>query len=269
MDKTQGCGPCNAGSNPTEGTMKTKIIVFIVILIAVAAVGAFYLFPNNNFINKIVPANQPQKMVIQEKQINDSTKPFIIKIVYPQITGLDAFNKEVQDAVDKEINDFKTNSLANDEAVKQVDPVAYAKYPREYELDISYDKGEIDNDVVSVMLNVYNFEGGAHGASYFVPINYNPKLKQNIKLADLFGVPPGSQSDYLQKISDYCTKDLTKQLTKALGSLDGTSLQEGAGPSADNFQFFLINPNNTITFYFPQYQVAFGAAGDFKVTMPK
>ena len=114
------------------------------------------------------------------------------------------------------------------------------------------------------MLNVYNFEGGAHGASYFIPINYNSATKQNIKLADLFS----GQASYLQKISAFCTKDLTSQLTKTLGSLDGTDLADGAGPSADNFQYFLINKNN-IVFYFPQYQVAFGAAGSFKVTMPK
>ena len=184
--------------------------------------------------------------------------------------GLDGFNQKAKTIVDKEINDFKTNSLANDEAVKKVDPVGYAKYPRQYELDISYDKGEADNNVVSAVFNVYNFEGGAHGESYFIPLNYNPKTKTEIKLTDLFP----NQPNYLQKISDFCTADLTKQLTKALGNLDGTSLADGAGPNADNFQYFLINPltssgQATITFYFPQYQVAFGAAGSFKVTMPK
>jgi hypothetical protein len=84
-------------------------------------------------------------------------------------------------------------------------------------------------------------------------------------LADLFPDNP----NYLQKISTYCITDLTKQLTKALGNLDGTTIQDGAGPLEENFQFFLINPDNTITFYFPQYQVAYGAAGDFKVVYPK
>ena len=251
--------------------MKTKhLIISIIVLIILIAAGAFYLYSP-------IPVKwyvKPASTTIQDKQINDSTKPFVIKIVYPYIPGLDNFNKEILDAVNKEISDFKTNSLANDAAVKQTDPTDYEKYPRTYELDIGYDKGEIDNNVVSVMLNVYNFEGGAHGASYFVPINYNPNPpaggKNEIKLADLFP----NQPNYLQKISDFCTADLTKQLTKALGSLDGTYLSDGAGPLADNFQFFLINPSTssgqaTITFYFPQYQVAFGAAGDFKVIKPR
>jgi len=230
-----------------------KIIIFIIILIGLAIACAVLLY-----------SNKPTLVIVQDKQITDSTKPFVIKISYPYISGLDDFNQKEKAIVDKEISDFKTNSLANDEAVKKVDPADYAKYPREYELDIGYDKGEIDNNIISIVFNVYNFEGGAHGASYFVPLNYNVKTKSEINLADLFP----NQPDYLQKVSDYCTADLTKQLTKALGSLDGTYLQDGAGPKAENFQFFLINKNNLV-FYFPQYQVAYGAAGDFKVTMPR
>ena len=226
-----------------------KIIIFL-ILIAVVITG-FYLFST-------------KQLKVSDQQITDNTAPFKIAIAYPQINGLDAFNQKAKAIIDKEISDFKTNSLANDTAVKQVDPIGYAKYPREYDLNISYDKGEIDNNIVSVVFNVYNFEGGAHGESYFIPLNYDIKNKKEIALADLFP----NQKDYLQKISAYCTADLTKQLTKALGNLDGTDLAGGAGPVADNFQYFLINKNN-IVFYFPQYQVAFGAAGSFKVTMPR
>lgn len=233
--------------------MKLKnLIILLVILVAIITTGVF-LF-----------VDQTKPLVIQDKQINDSSNPLVVKITYPYISGLDDFNQKIYEAVNKEITDFKTNSLANDAAVKQTDPASYAKYPREYDLNIGYEKGEIDGNVVSVMLNVYNFEGGAHGASYFVPINYSPKLKTDINLADLFP----NDKDYLQKISDYCVKDLTSQIIAKLGSTDGTWIQDGSGPKEENFQFFLVNKDN-IVFYFPQYQVAYGAAGDFKVTMPR
>lgn len=242
--------------------MKSKnlIILIVILIIAIAAVVGFFIY-KNLFSNRwdVRPS-----ITIQDEQITDDTKPFIIKIVYPQIVGLDDFNQKAKTTVDKEINDFKVNSLANDAAVKEIDPVNYAKYPREYELDIDYDKGQIDNDVVSVVFNVYNFEGGAHGASYFIPLNYDVKLKKEIALADLFLADAG----LLQKISDYCIKDLTKQITEKLGSTEGTWIQDGAGPKEENFQFFLINKNN-IVFYFPQYQIAYGAAGDFRVVMPR
>ena len=239
---------------------KILLIVLFVILLAVA--GVFGYKYRNSILQNEQKTNST--IIVEDKTITDSTKPFTIKIVYPQINGLDDFNQKAKAIIDKEVSDFKTNSLANDVAVKQIDPKGYAAEPREYELDIGYDKGEIDNNIVSTVFNIYNFEGGAHGASYFVPLNYDVKNKKEIALADLFP----NQNDYLQKISAFCTKDLTTQLTKALGSLDGTTLQDGAGPATDNFQFFLINKNN-IVFYFPQYQVAYGAAGNFKVTMPR
>ena len=246
--------------------MNTKFLfsLFIVLVIAATA-GAVLFFRGKPLAPSVLAPSQPVAITIQDKQITDNTKPFVIRINYPYIAGLDEFNNKVQDIITKETDSFKTNSLENDAAVKETDPTDYAKYPREYDLNIGYDKGQIDGDVVSVIFNIYNFEGGAHGASYFIPLSYDIKNKTEIKLADLF---PG-QSDYLQKISAFCIIDLTKQITKALGNTEGTWLADGAGPKPENFQFFLINPDNTITFYFPQYQVAFYAAGDFKVIYPR
>ena len=239
----------------------------MVILIAASAI---FLAYKKNLVPTVLAPEQSTSLAIKDTQITDNTKPFKIDIVYPQIAGLDEFNQKAKTIIEKEINDFKTNSLANDEAVKKVDPVAYAKYPREYDLNIGYDKGRVDENVVSIVFNVYNFEGGAHGASYFVPLNYDVKNKKEIALTDIFS----NQPDYLQKISSFCIADLTKQITDKLGDTGGAWIQDGAGPVADNFQFFLINPSTssgqaTLTFYFPQYQVAPGAAGDFQVTMPR
>ena len=243
--------------------MNYKKLLSVIIILIILAVASLLIYQYRSSVLH-VSQTAKQTLTVEDKKIVDNTKPFKIDIAYPQINGLPAFNKLVEDAVNKEISNFKKNSLDNDAAVKQIDPIDYAKYPREYDLNIGYDKGEIDENIVSVMLNVYNFEGGAHGASYFVPINFNVKNQQTIKLADLFP----NQSDYLTKISAYCITDLTKQIITKLGNTNGTYIQDGAGPAEENFQYFLINKDNLV-FYFPQYQVAYGAAGDFKVVMPR
>jgi hypothetical protein len=46
-------------------------------------------------------------------------------------------------------------------------------------------------------------------------------------------------------------------------------LKQGAGPEEENYSVFLINPDNSITFYFGDYQVAAYAAGNFKVIYPR
>ena len=104
------------------------------------------------------------------------------------------------------------------------------------------------------------YERGSHVTA----LNYNPETKKEIALADLFT----DQPDYLKTISDYCIKNLTKQIIAELKSTNGTWIKDGAGPVTENFKFFLITKDN-LTFYFPKYQVAYGAAGDFKVTMPR
>jgi hypothetical protein len=241
---------------------KIEIIIWITIIIAVSASVFVYLRPE--IIQQLIFEYFTNQVKIKDAEITYAEKPLKVNITYPQIIGLPGFNQKVKEIISKEISNFKNNSLANDQAIKETDPESYAEYPREYELNISYTKGEVDKNIISVVFQEYNFEGGAHGATIFIPLNYNIKTGQEIKLADVF---PG-QSDYLQKISDSCIADLTKQITKSLGSTDGTWIKDGAGPKEENFSTFLINKDNII-FYFPQYQVAYYAAGDFQVTMPR
>ena len=250
--------------------METKKIIAVGIFIIVVVAGGFILYwqretllnGRNSFENK--SQNQEQTIVLEDKTITDTKKPFNISITYPYIEGLDDFNKKSEEIVNNELSEFKKISLENDQAVKEIDLESYTTYPREYYLNIEYDKGLTNNEIISIVFNISNYTGGAHGANYFIALNYNPANKKEIKLVDLF---PG-QPDYLQKISIFCTEDLTKQIKERVGDDGGSWLETGAGPSLENFSIFLINKDR-ITFYFPQYQVAAYALGDFKVIMPR
>jgi hypothetical protein len=242
-----------------------KIISLIIIAILIIIAGIFVYKNKDSLKNKnLNNKNSINILSFEDKKITDETKPFKIDITYPEIAGQNEFNNLVKNIIDKEISDFKNNSLENDNAVKEIDPESYAKYPRTYDLIINYNKGQLDDDLASVVFDIYNFEGGAHGASYQKVLNYDFKNKKELTLADVFT----GQNDYLQKISDYCIKDLTNQIIKATGNTEGAWIADGAGPIVENFQIFLINKDN-ITFYFPQYQVAPGAFGGFKVVMPR
>ena len=248
--------------------MNIKKIISILIIILIFGAGGVAVYFYRDSISKNKPADDNQKtdISIEDKKITDNTKPFTIEITYPSVAGLDDFNKKGEDLVNNELFEFKKNSTANDVAVKEIDPESYAEFPREYYLSINYDKGLVNENTISVVFNISNFTGGAHGANYFSALNYDIKNKKEIKLAGLFS----GQTDYLQKISTYCIDDLTKQMTTS-GAIDMSNtlwLDEGAGPKEENFSVFLINQDG-ITFYFPQYQVAAYAAGDFKVTMPR
>jgi hypothetical protein len=246
--------------------MKTEnTIILAIALIAFIGIGSFAFYKINNTFFNTKTSDQETLFVITDKTITDKTSPFNIGIVYPFIAGMDNFNQLVKNIIDKQLEDFKTISLENDNAVKETDPDTYKKYPRSYYLSISYEKGQVDENIASVVLSIENFTGGAHGAHYPISINYDVKNQKEIKLADLFL----GQDDYLQKISRYCIADLTSQMNERLGQeyVNSQWIEEGAGPKEENYSVFLVNKDN-IKFYFPEYQVAAYAVGSFTVTMP-
>jgi len=252
--------------------MNIKNIVLTLIIIIVIVAGGFAFYSYRGSLSKLGQnagqnsARQISEASIEDKKISDQTTPFKIDITYPTIKGLDGFNKEIEDTINAQLADFKKNSLENDNAVKEIDPDSYAKYPRMYDMMVSYDKGEIDENVVSIVLSVYRFEGGAHGSTNFIAINYNPKTNSQIALQELF---PGN-TNYLKTISDFCIPNLNQQITERAGAeaLNAEWINDGAGPKLENFSVFMVN-KNSIVFYFPQYQVAAYAMGDFKVEMPR
>ena len=143
-------------------------------MVILAAGFALWSYRNKETKQPEQPAQkQPEKQTVQviDKKITDKTKPFDIDVTYPEIAGADGFNKAVKSFIDKDLAEFKQYSLENDKAVKEPDPESYAKYPREYNFDGDYEKGQIDENIASVMLSVYSFTGGAHGSEIDVPIN--------------------------------------------------------------------------------------------------
>ncbi len=226
----------------------------------------FIFWQKENIFLKYIPEkNQALQLpVIENKKIEDSTSPLKIEINYPFVSGLDDFNQRAESLIKNELEEFKKISLENDQAVKAVDPESYAAYPREYSLAIGYETGLVDSKIISIVFSIYSFTGGAHGASYYATLNYNIENKKEIKLADVFA----GQTDYVKKISDHCIPDLKQQISERTEGQYSGWVQEGAGPKEENFSIFMIK-ENSIVFYFAQYQVAAYAIGDFKVEMPR
>jgi hypothetical protein len=244
---------------------KKQIFILSLAFLIIISAGLYCMFLKSNKKPIIEEQKTEIKDIdIEDKKILDDTNPFKIDITYPEIAEHDDFNNLVKNIIDAKVSEFKANSLENDNSVKEIDPESYSNFPREYDLLITYDKGQIDNDVASVVLDIYSFTGGAHGLQSHFALNYDFKNKKEIKLADIFS----EKENYLQTISNYCILELTKQITQNAGSTEGSWIQDGAGPIAENFKTFLID-KNSITFYFEQYQVAPYAWGNFKIVMPR
>ncbi len=135
-----------------------------------------------------------------------------------------------------------------------------------YSLYINYEKGEIDSHFVSLIFQVDEYVGGAHGVKSLQPFNYDLIKYEGVTLSDLFPQDNG----YLNRLSDYCMPELRTELTLADSSYvpDEKWLAEGAGPIAKNYRNFTFN-QDVVTIYFGYYQIAPYSFGQFRVDVPR
>lgn len=194
-----------------------------------------------------------EETCVNIKSIKEETKLYKLSVEYPTFSD-EGLNNEIEGDVNKMIADFKKQSTENWSERKQND-VATPDYPEQpFDLFISWTSQQMNSKYVSFKLSMDYFTGGANFAQEIKTYNYDMVNKKPVMLAELF-----KNSDYLARVADFAKKDLTSQ-----GLTD--MFEEGISAKPENFKNFTFD-DNTITFYFPKYQVAPGAYGEQKVVM--
>ncbi|MCX6383127.1 MAG: DUF3298 domain-containing protein [Actinobacteria bacterium] len=164
-------------------------------------------------------------------------------------SGIIAVTKPIENSFKKDMTTYGIPS-----ATDERNYVNY--YQGDYSISIA------NENIISLVYEVYTYTGGAHGSTTQYTFNFDIDNNKEIKLADLF--KPGF--DYLKFISDFCLKDLERQM-KSMGMTGDDLFKEGASPDAGNFGCFVLTDDSLII-KFGQYQVAAYAAGMFDVKIP-
>ncbi len=188
-----------------------------------------------------------------------------VSISYPQFSGVKrSFNKDIKRTIETALAEFKKSAGETEEIRKT--PAGKGMPEYEYTFLATWTPSELSPERISFVLHTAYFTGGAHGGQDMYTFNYDLDKKRSITLDDIFGSVP----NYLSRISEFALNDLRTELRSAMGDgkPDETMLISGTVPTADNFKHFTLGSDETITFYFPQYQVAPYAAGEQSVTMP-
>lgn len=194
-----------------------------------------------------------------EKSIVSNTKYSEIDIRYPVFSGQDVVNKRIENIVIERKNLFEKNAELNwKELNAMVKNSGMTEDIPPLDFNVSYETASNNANYISVLLKIYSFEGGAHGYTNLVSVNYDKKQKKFISIPDIDGYS-------YENVSEICRADLKKQLAK---DLDVTWIDEGAAPTADNFNVFTYD-GKTLTAYFEQYQVAPYAYGIQAVSIRK
>jgi hypothetical protein len=195
------------------------------------------------------------RQLIKEK---NRRRKYTVDASYPQLVGSKAanasqFNLAVKNLFTGALNEFKKNVQPSDASV-----------PAEVQLNTFYAGYSIEYggpDLISVAFQFDAYYAGAiHPQPYSMTLNYDLKAGRALSLSDLFK----PRSNYLQVISGYAIKTLTKKLGD---NSDHESVEHGAAPSSENFKSWSLTRRG-LSITFDPYQVAAYAFGPQVVVIP-
>lgn len=201
---------------------------------------------------------------VEQKNIKEDnpSKRYTIDVQYPEVIGLNdadfqqQINTEIKERADGEISEFKKENATPPKIKGLEDAKA--------QLFIKYSTTKLDEQIVSIGLEKYEYSiGQAHGTTNTTTFNYSVKNRKKLSLTDLF--VPGC--DCWQKLSKIARSAVTENLGKDGGIVDNDLVAAGTAPKAENYQIFLLD-NNSLILIFDPYQVAPGATGTVKISIP-
>jgi hypothetical protein len=188
---------------------------------------------------------------------------------YPQFEYASVeFNTQIQRIVQKAIEEHFLLSEGNQKAMLETDPEKTEVTLEDFPLSVSFEAPVHDEDLISVIVHIEQYSGGAHGSSSMHTFTYDVGKKRIISLPDLF---PGYEKTLYSKISAEARAQLSETLSKQAGgeTPDADFLSEGTEPKEENFKLFTISPQrDAVTIYFGLYQVAPYVYGEQQISLP-
>ena len=159
-----------------------------------------------------------------------------------------AFNAELKDIIQKEIEAFKDN-------LAELTPTPGGNGSS---LDVQYELVSQKGDFWSMKYNISGYtDGAAHPYHYTITVNHDLEGGKDITLDDLFQ----PNSNYLQVLADTCKAQL------AARDIGFEGFEQGADPTPENYHNWNVSDEGLVI-TFDEYQVAPYAAGPQTVVIP-
>ena len=185
------------------------------------------------------------------------------KIKYPQFENLPELNKRIENTVMSNWKNFKSYSKSEWKDIVALNDRGNTKLPPFEYLVTCEITGT--KKIMSILLNTYVFNGGAHGNTTLTTVNYDVSSKSYINILDATGMT-------YNEISSVCREQLYKRLIDnnkaAIPPAEKDSIREmintGAFPQAGNFEIFTVDGARVYAWFEP-YSVAPYAYGVQKV----
>ena len=195
----------------------------------------------------------------------DAPLRYAVAVAYPQLRGstgepmsatLRAVNAAIRDSVQALADDFRPETPP---------PGRRPDYP--VEISGGPTRSFVSDDVLSVMVTVTTFTGGADGNLFFLPLTYDLRTGQALQASDLF--EPGTPWPSL--LADWAERGVLTRLASARGvGID----QARAGFFAQGLdriragEATVTMGRDSLRLHIPPYQLSSEAAGAFDVGVP-
>ena len=175
-------------------------------------------------------------------------------IRYPKFEEVPELNKRIENTILSNWKSFKSYSKTEWNDIVALNNRGTSKLPP-FEYNVTFEVTGTKN-IISVLINTYVFNGGAHGNTNLASFNYDVAESKFIDIQQATGM---SYND----ISSNCRNTLYKRLIEndktGMPPSEQDSIREmintGAFPQAGNFQIFTIDGNKVYVWFEP-YSVA-------------
>lgn len=200
--------------------------------------------------------NEKTKVSYSYKTVEFSEELDFLKtnIKYPEFEGLTELNKRISNTIMSNWKSFKSYSQTEWNEIFELNNRGSGKFPS-FEYLVTFDVSNSDN-IVSVLLNTYIFNGGAHGNTNLAAFNYDVSTSKFINIQQASGM---TYNDISSIVRNKLYKKLIEDDKTGLPPSEQDSIREmintGAFPQPGNFEIFTIDENK-IYVYFEPYSVA-------------
>lgn len=189
------------------------------------------------------------------------------EITYPSFEAYPDLSKMIKNTIfsnwenfksysDKEWNDL--NEINSKNGKSSLPPFEYLVQTEVYNSSSKY---------ISILINTYIFNGGAHGNTNLISYNYNIDTSKYDKITTVTGMDYNQLSDIVRKkLYDKLITNNPNLTTPAQESDLREMINTGAFPQAGNFQIFTVG-KQSVTVYFEPYSVAPYSYGIQKVEL--
>lgn len=156
---------------------------------------------------EVVFAGGSLRIVPADVNLKSERLRYEIAVTYPQIVGSKAshirkLNQKIKQLVNKEYEGLLNPTKADLRYYREKWPEVFNSVYINYEIPAASDS------FLSIYFNGYSYGiGAAHAVQFSLVVNYDLALQKEVRLPDIFT----SRSNYLDFISQYCTKELLKQ----------------------------------------------------------